>query len=714
MNIEDKAPLTGNFNRPDLLLVVVDQSQSPTPDGNQGRTIQASELFNQMEQGREAIPYEVLTSLTWNVIAQPRVYLDLTADLAHIVTKGAGEGLYFQIHVRQPQSGGKKITIDGVPIQINRTGNTMVLAQYIGGVLDIHTDASAEAGKPVLLDESGSQTVLEGEYAEVWAKFAGADEYYIERNGKPVLDATGAAYLVKVTEDTAGGYEVIGKNEYGETRSAAKFIKPGEAEAVYVKTQPQSITLPAGNEFELTAEFGGTPPPSVACFLVVNGVRTTQVATGSKFKGVSIDTAKYQFVGTNSFKVPVIVTPAVLGPDGITVITPAVTELQKKVFTAESDIVTVTPEKQTATPPVVTVDDVTVQSFLYTQLIAGTTLSNYKGTLDVSVDEPTLAALTLVTVNGIQVVKLLVGDVNLPVGKAGIAYTETKTHYASPFATNNEAFTGSLIAAPTNLVADANKYQITWTESVDALDTPTQEYRINGGAWVDTSESKATLTENIPAGGFEAREKARLGKPASASLTNTVAINLPAYFITGTLKTLNDTARDYYHDETTPDKIKESDELGIIVVTSGPNPGVFNTKDVQENWQSTGKNIFQAAKGIAGNDSGPGAGQVVTGMAYKLVRSSSSGNDFSGKNLCTYGPDGNYFYDKQSPVNLTKALNALVKVGYSLSGRKREDLYRCTQAVSTYGINVMQLESYQGSPALPGDLYGATWEIVNP
>jgi hypothetical protein len=186
MNIEDKAPLTGNYNRTDLRLVVVDMAQSPAPDGNQARTIAASELFAQLEQGREVIPFEALTSLAWNVASQPRVYLDLTADLSHIVTKNATNGFYFELHARQPQGGGKKLTIDGVPVMINRTGNTLIIARYIGGVLDVHTDASAEAGKPLLLDESVSQTVLEGEYAEVWARFSGADDYTVERDGKPV------------------------------------------------------------------------------------------------------------------------------------------------------------------------------------------------------------------------------------------------------------------------------------------------------------------------------------------------------------------------------------------------------------------------------------------------------------------------------------------------------------------------------------------------
>ncbi len=437
MNIEDKAPLTGNYNRTDLRLVVVDMAQSPTPDGNQARTVAASDLFAQLEQGREVIPFEALTSLTWNVVNQPRVYLELTADLAHITTVGAGNGFYFELHARQPQGGGKKLTIDGVPVLINRTGNTLILARYIGGVLDLHTDASAEAGKPVLLDESVSQTVLAGEYAEVWAKFAGANEYTVERDGKPVPDATGAALLVKVSDQTAGAYEVIGKNEYGETRSSAKFIKPGEAEAVYVKTQPQSVTLPAGNEFELTAEFAGTPPPSVACFEVVNGVRGAQVASGSKWKGTALYTKSYQFTGTNTYKVPVVITPAVLGPDGTTIITPAVTELQKKSFTAESAVVIVTPVKQAqAAPNPIEQYDNQLDKIKLGALLAGKTLADYR----VKILNDAVVTPTSLLVD--------VGDRDLELGSIEVFYIENDSYKQSPSVFNTKVFTSSLAKIP--------------------------------------------------------------------------------------------------------------------------------------------------------------------------------------------------------------------------------------------------------------------------
>jgi len=523
MNIEDKAPLTGNYNRTDLRLVVVDMAQSPAPDGNQARTIAASELFAQLEQGREVIPFEALTSLAWNVVNQPRVYFDLTADLSHIVTKNATNGFYFELHARQPQGGGKKLTIDGVPVMINRTGNTLVIARYIGGVLDVHTDASAEAGKPVLLDESVSQTVLEGEYAEVWARFSGANDYTVERDGKPVPEATGAALLVKVAEQTAGAYEVIARNDFGETRSAAKFIKPGEAESVYVVTEPADASIPAGTEFTLTAAFAGTPPPAVKCVEIVNGQAGQTVGSTGSYKATSLYTKQYQFTAANSYKVPVVVKPAVLGEDGVTVVTPAVTEFQKKTFTAASKIVTVTPIKQEQAAPSVRMDDSTVQSYLQVTLSGSDASTNYEGSLDVTAANPVIVALTT---DG----KLVVGDVNLNTGKAGIRKKETLVYNASAWATNQQPFTGTLILPPTNLQYNTATGVISWTKSADTLSPSTQEYCLDygsGSTWADIALNTFKIKADIPAGKFAVREKARTGKPASAVLTNSAKYTAP-------------------------------------------------------------------------------------------------------------------------------------------------------------------------------------------
>jgi hypothetical protein len=523
MNIEDKAPLTGNYNRTDLRLVVVDMAQSPTPDGNQARTIAASELFAQLEQGREVIPFEALTSLAWNVASQPRVYLDLTADLSHIVTKNTTNGFYFELHARQLQGGGKKLTIDGVPVIINRTGNTLIIARYIGGVLDIHTDASAEAGKPLLLDESVSQTVLEGEYAEVWARFSGADDYTVERDGKPVPEATGAALLVKVAEQTAGAYEVIARNDFGETRSAAKFIKPGEAESVYVVTEPADASVPAGTEFTLMAAFAGTPPPAIKCVEMVNGQAGQTVGNSGSYKATSLYTKQYQFTATNAYKVPVVVKPAVLGEDGVTVVTSAVTEFQKKTFTAVSKIVTVTPIKQEQAAPSIRMDDSTVQSYLQVTLSGSDASTNYEGSLDVTAANAVIVPLTT---DG----KLVVGDINLNTGKAGIRKKETLVYNASAWATNQQPFTGTLILPPTNLQYNTATGVISWTKSVDTLSPPTQEYCLDygsGSTWADIALNSFKVKADIPAGKFAVREKARTGKPASAVLTNSAKYTAP-------------------------------------------------------------------------------------------------------------------------------------------------------------------------------------------
>ncbi|WP_342644610.1 hypothetical protein [Mucilaginibacter sp. CSA2-8R] len=660
MNIEDKAPLVGNYNRTDLRLVVVDMAQNPTPDGNQARTIAASDLFAQLEQGREVIPFEALTSLTWNVLSQPRVYLELTADLLHITTKYVVDGYFFELHARQPQGGGKKLTIDGVPVLINRTGNTLILARYIAGVLDMHTDASADAGKPVLLDESVSQTVLDGEYAEVWAKFAGADDYTIERDGKPVPDATGAALLVKVAEQTAGAYEVIARNDYGETRSAAKFIKPGEAESVYLKTQPQPQTLPAGNNFELTAEFGGTPPPAVSCFEVVNGVRGAQVASGSTFTGSALYTKSYQFVGTNSYKVAVVVAPAVVDADGTTVITPAVTELQKKTFTAESAVVTVAPVKQNKAAPVVVMDDLSVSSTLNVTPASGEGSDLFEGTLDATAPNP--------VVIGLSNFKLMVGDVNLPSGLAGIRYRETLTHNASAWATNTLPFTGSLIAPPTGLVwlaedpADKTKGKASWTKSVDTLNPSTQEYQLNGGPITDISENSLSVTNNISAGGLKVREKARSGKPASDWMINiepfvTYLNALHPNNIEGKLNSVSEQYPTLYRNPTTP--ILLSDYKHIIELHEGGS--VYYNDIFGANTFLDNTNVF--LKEYNDNDSNDtiggatkvlnSAGIVITDISYRIIRGIKNGGGVRGTNLRQYdqGASGVY-WDVDSQIGL--------------------------------------------------------------
>lgn len=454
MNIEDKAPLTGNYNRTDLRLVVVDMAQSPTPDGNQARTIAAADLFAQLEQGREVIPFEALTSLNWNVAAQPRVYLDLVADLAHITTKNAANGFYFELHARQPQGGGKKLTIDGVPVMISGTGNTLVIARYIGGVLDVHTDASAEAGKPVLLDESVSQTVLEGEYAEVWARFSGADEYVIERDGKPVPEATGAALLIKVAEPTAGAYEVIARNDYGETRSAAKFIKPGEAESVYLVTEPADTSVPAGTGFTLTAAFAGTPPPAIKCVEITNGQPTQTVSHTGTYQGTSLYTRQYQFIATNSYKVPLEVKPAEFAADGVTIIAPAITELQKKTFTAASKVITVTPIKQEQAAPI---------DFLIDDKLNNATWTNVIGKNNNDVEYRINMGDTL----PVSVYPLSVGDRDIDVNMVQIRYAETLTKNASKWVSNQQAYSGSI--------------------------QPVTDWIINGVGWI---QDKNKLTSN--------------------------------------------------------------------------------------------------------------------------------------------------------------------------------------------------------------------------
>jgi hypothetical protein len=155
----------------------------------------------------------------------------------------------------------------------------------------------------------------------------------------------------------------------------------------------------------------------------INGVNGPVVATGREFTIKVLNTHTYVPIAVNRYKVGL---DGKFDPNGVL-----------KDFSDEGDAVTVTKIGLPQAAPSVTMDDTTPQSTLYHTLASGETLDMFEGTLDVSPLSPVLEILTLKDGK----VVLLVGDIALPASTAGIRYKETLTHNASPWATNNSAYT---------------------------------------------------------------------------------------------------------------------------------------------------------------------------------------------------------------------------------------------------------------------------------
>ncbi|WP_342646273.1 SGNH/GDSL hydrolase family protein [Mucilaginibacter sp. CSA2-8R] len=185
------------------------------------------------------------------------------------------------------------------------------------------------------------------------------------------------------------------------------------------------------------------------------------------------------------------------------------------------DLLTAMPgfvKAEQATPQVIVVDDV-LSNWLEVNIVAGKTLADYEGSLDITANPLIFTPLT--TPN-----KLLVGDVSIPAGKVGVRLKETAIRRASAWATNAAPFTQSRLAAPSNLryIISAGIAKLSWDKSTDATGQSLQEYTLNKTAvnptYIDISGNSLVLEADVNAGDFAVREKARTGMMASAWLTN--------------------------------------------------------------------------------------------------------------------------------------------------------------------------------------------------
>lgn len=369
---------------------------------------------------RDIIPFVEISGNIWDVADTPRIIIDLETDANAYVTKNTTNGRLFEAYVKQPMKGGQSFYIDDQRVKINRTGNTLVIGRYIGNQLDLHTDANASANKPILISQSKPQTVLAGQIVSIQALFDDGNEFAVYKNTRRVEGSSGSGLTFYADEPASYEFEAI--NEFGKTRSLPIPVKIGEPEAPRIITQPVSSNVAAGGSVLLNPDVTGVPTPDV--FLQKQtGVDSdnkpvytdvVQVPDGGYTLAVE-DTATYRYRLTN--RVP-----------------------NEEAVNSYSDAFTITADKQPQTAPSVVMDDATEQSTLYHVLASGETLAMFEGTLNADSSFPDLKPLTLVD----NKVILTVGDIDLAVGKAGIRRKSTKLLNPSPWATNQQAYTGSI------------------------------------------------------------------------------------------------------------------------------------------------------------------------------------------------------------------------------------------------------------------------------
>jgi len=659
----------------------------------------------------------------WNVAELPNAVRDLVNPIEYINTEGAVENYIFQLFVRQPVAGFKRLVLDGKEVELADFGDTLIVGRYIAGGLDLHTDPSVQALKPRIIDQSFSQSVLEGTEANIFGKFLNATSYEVLFNDETNVISTLPAARVKVTEGagvpankTSGVYFVKGKNLYGETLSDAIFITVGEPEAVYVTSSPSGGTYDPNTSVTLEAEFGGTPAP------YKTEVRSGDPAgTSQALKTLPGGTkAVYTFVATEE-ELPIFfraynkipVTTTVPGQNG----DPDTTTTEMVEQQADSDVAVVKVQKLAQDPPKNGVVDDTNNTYKWT---------------DATGKVPTDAeyAFNGGAYSDVTTYPLPVGDINLAAGALSVRYKQTTTHSASTAITNALPYEGSLISPPTNLTfTDENPDDIStavigWTKSPDTLSPSTQEYSINySGAktWTGIADNKLVINQNIAAGDFAVREQARTGKPASAALVNTgqpfvTKFNSNFVFTGGNdLKSIAG-ANTVYADDVNQINVTDG-KYSIIQILAGDNVNLAYYTIFQINTNFGDNRI--TVKSYDDNGTGNTANQInvadspISGVKWRQIKG-KAGNGTSGsglRNFISVDTNGSTdtFVDFESPFpsSIKNGDKIRVKAALKNFSGAQQDF-----TVTNVFVNADNIRVVEVSGGLSRKLIGGVWSLI--